>query len=99
MSRIASEDLLRLIDVSVFGRSVHHFDGIAAAAHLHHRRVVEVLRKRADVDRCTGDDDLQVGAPPQQHFDVAEQKVDVQAALVRLVDDQHFVVRQRIDRW
>ena len=34
---------------------------------------------------------LQIGAARQQLLDVAQQEIDVQAALVRLVDDQRVV--------
>jgi hypothetical protein len=86
--------LLRLIDVAGFGRAVDDLDRITAAAHLHHRRVFEVFRERADVDRRAGDDDLEIDSPAEQYLHIAEQKVDVQAPLVCLVDDQHFVLRE-----
>jgi hypothetical protein len=54
-----------------------------------------VLREAVGVDGGRGDDDLQVG-PARQHLpQVAEQEVDVQAALVRLVDDQRVVGAQQ----
>ncbi len=46
------------------------------------------------VDRGAGDDDLQVGALRQQLPEVAEDEVDVEAALVGLVDDQRVVAPQ-----
>src|SRR5215467_12356365 len=46
------------------------------------------------VDRGRGDDDLEVGAGGQQPLEVAEDEVDVQAALVGLVDDQGVVAAQ-----
>jgi hypothetical protein len=50
-----------------------------------------MLRKALGVDGRRGDDDLQVGPARQQLLEIAEQKVDVQAALVRLVDDDRVV--------
>ncbi|MBV6489644.1 MAG: hypothetical protein GHHEDOFH_03647 [Pseudorhodoplanes sp.] len=49
------------------------------------------------VDRRRGDDQLQVVAPRpfDQLLQVAEQEVDVQAALVRLVDDEGVVLREQ----
>ena len=71
------------------------FDREQAARDLDHRRRPvargEVLREAVGVDRGRGDDDLQVGPPRQDLAQVAEQEVDVQAALVRLVDDQRVV--------
>jgi hypothetical protein len=44
------------------------------------------------VDRGRGDDDLQVRPLGQQLLEVAEQEIDVEAALVRLVDDDRVVL-------
>ena len=46
------------------------------------------------VDGGGGDDDLEVGSARQQLLEVAEDEVDVEAALVRLVDDQRVVLPQ-----
>src|SRR5208282_3216142 len=46
------------------------------------------------VDGGRGDDHLEVGAFGQELPEVAEDEVDVQAALVRLVDDQRVVAAQ-----
>jgi hypothetical protein len=64
------------------------------ARHLDHGGVVEVLAEPGGVDRRRGDDDLEVGAPRQQLLEVAEQEVDVEAALVGLVDDDRVVAAQ-----
>ncbi len=69
------------------------------ARDLDHRRRAEsrceVVRKPVGVDGGRGDDDLQVGPPRQDLAQVAEQEVDIQAALVRLVDDQRVVGAQQ----
>ncbi len=49
----------------------------------------------AGVDRRARDDELQVGPLGQQPAQVAEQEVDVEAALVRLVDDDRVVAAQQ----
>ena len=59
------------------------------------RRAGEVLRKTVGIDGGRGHDHLQVGPPRQDLPQVAEQEVDVQAALVRLVDDQRVVGPQQ----
>ena len=51
----------------------------------------EVLREALGVDRRRGDDDLEIRAARQQLVQVAEQEVDVEAALVRLVHDDRVV--------
>src|SRR5579859_3467286 len=54
----------------------------------------KMLAEALRVDRGRGDDDLEVRAGGQQPLQVAENEVDVQAALVRLVDDQRVVAAQ-----
>ena len=72
----------------------------AAADHDHRRRPLargEVLREALGIDGGRGDDDLQVRPARQDSPQIAKQEVDVEAALVRLVDDQRVVgLQQRI---
>ena len=74
-------------------------DRIEPARDLQHRRRPvlrrEVVGEALGVDRRRGDDDLQVGPARQDLAQVAEQEVDVQAALVRLVDDDRVVGAQQ----
>ena len=82
-------------------RAVAHLDRIQPAAHLDHRRgplvAAEMAREAVGVDRRRRDDQLQVRPLRQDLLQVAEQEVDVQAALVRLVDDQRVVrLQQRV---
>ena len=72
-------------------RPIAHLDGIAAARHIDDRRIAEVPREPLRIDRRRGDDDLEVRPLRQQPFQIAEQEVDVQRALVRLVDDDRVV--------
>jgi hypothetical protein len=75
-------------------RPVAHVDREGATGHLDDRRVAEVAAEAGRVDRRARDDELEVGALGQQAVQVAEQEVDVQAALVRLVDDHRVVAAQ-----
>ncbi len=77
-----------------FQRAVAHFHRIGTAFHADHRRIVEMAREALGVDRGRGDDQLEVGAFAQQLLEVAEQEIDVEAALVGLVDDDRVVGRQ-----
>ena len=52
---------------------------------------LEMLREAVGVDGRRGHDDLQVGPARQDFAQVAEQEVDVQRTLVRLVDDDRVV--------
>ena len=54
----------------------------------------EVLSKSSRVNRGRGDDHLEVGPLGQQLFEIAEDEVDVQAAFVRLVDNQRVIPPQ-----
>ena len=52
---------------------------------------LKCLRKPFRIDGGGGDDEFEIRAPGQQLLEVAQQKIDVQAALVRLVDDDGVV--------
>lgn len=75
-------------------RPVADLDGVRAARDLDDRGVAEVAREALRVDGRRGDDDLQVRASGQQLGEIAEQEVDVETALVRLVDDDRVVGEQ-----
>ena len=80
-------------------RAVADLDRVGPSGHLDDRRglavaVREVLGEPLRVDRGRGDDQLEVGALGQQPPQVAEQEVDVEAALVGLVDDDRVVLLQ-----
>ena len=73
------------------GAARHHDDGRGAFGAL------KVFGKPVRVDGGRGDDDFQIWPARQDLADIAQQKVDVEAALVRLVDDERVVVfEQRI---
>jgi hypothetical protein len=60
------------------------------------RRVLaEVPGEALGVDRRRGDDHLEVGPVGEDRLQVAEQEVDVEAALVGLVDDDRVVAAQQ----
>ena len=66
-----------------------------ASRHLDHRGRLAVVREMRGealgIDRCRGHDDLEVGTAIEQLPQIAQQEVDVEAALVRLVDDDRVV--------
>ena len=85
--------------VRVVDRAVAHLDRIGPAGDLDDRRrralaVREVLGEPLGVDGRRGDDHLEVGAAGEEPLEVTEDEVDVQAALVRLVDDERVVAGQ-----
>ena len=56
--------------------------------------VAEVCGEPSGIDGRRCDDDLEVGPLRQQFAQIAEQEVDVEAALVRLVEDERVVAQQ-----
>ncbi len=97
---LAQQPLDRVADrldrvVVLLDRRVADLDGIGAPGDLDDRRAAEVRGEALGVDRRRGDDHLQVGPLRQDRVQVAEQEVDVQAALVRLVDDDRVVAAQQ----
>ena len=75
-----------------FDRAIANLDRITAARHVDDRRIAEMPRKALGIDRRRGDHDLEIGPLRQQPLEVAEQEVDVERSLVRLVDDDRVVV-------
>ena len=80
-------------------RAIAHLHRKHPARHLKHRRrppgLREVPGKAISVNRGRGHDDAQIGPPRQDAFDVTEKKVNVQAAFMRLVNDQRVVGPQQ----
>ena len=75
-------------------RPVAHLHRIGAARHLDHRRAVEELREALGIDRGRGHDHLELGTRGDEALHVPQQEIDVEAALVRLVDDDRVVGAQ-----
>jgi hypothetical protein len=88
-------DRVLLVAIGVLDRPVAHLDRVHAAGHLDHRRVPEVLAESLRVDRRRRDDQLQLRPPREDPVDGAEQEVDVEAALVRFVDDDRVIAAQQ----
>ena len=64
-------------------------------ADFNHRRFVEKLAEALHLDRGRGDDDFQIRALRQQLLEIAEQKINIQAALVGLIDNQRVIAIQK----
>jgi hypothetical protein len=78
---------------SLADRPVAHLDRVGAPLDLDDRCAPGVPKcgEALGVDGGRGDDQLQIRPLRQQLFQVAEQEVDVEAAFVRLVDDDRVV--------
>ena len=74
--------------------AVADLDRPGPALHLDDRGAVEERAQLPDLQGGRGHDDPQVRAPPQELVQVAEDEVDVEGALVRLVDDEGVVGQQ-----
>ena len=84
------------VGIASLQRAVQDLDRVGSARDLDDWRgcavgAGEVLREAFGVDRRGGDDQLQIRALWQQVFQVPQQEVDVQAAFVRLIDDDRVV--------
>ncbi|MNG88402.1 hypothetical protein D3C79_472380 [compost metagenome] len=88
-------DLVALLVLLAGQWAVPGFHREGTPGHLDDRRAVEVPGETFQVDGRRGDDQLQVRAAVQQGLQVAEQEVDVQAALVGFVDDDRVVAFEK----
>ena len=70
---------------------VPHLDGEEPSRDRYRRRAVEEGGEALGVERCGGDDHLQVAAFREDALEDAEEEVDVERALVRFVDDDRVV--------
>ena len=75
-------------------RPVAHLDREHAARNFDDRRVVEGAGEGLSIDGGRGDDDFEFGALAAQQPQIAEQEVDIEAALMRFVDDNSIVFEQ-----
>ncbi len=88
-----------LVGCAAAERAIAHFDRIVAARYLEHRRRLAIDAEMAGealrVQRRRSDDQLQIRPLRQQLLQIAEQEIDVEAALMRLVDDDRVVGGER----
>ena len=91
------DDPLHLVGIvlGVFRIVIANFYREGSAAHLNNRRIIEIARKTLRVDSCRGDDNFQFRAFGQQLFKITNQKIDIQAALVGLIDNDGIVLIQK----
>ena len=77
--------------VSFLSRPVPDLDGMGPTLHLDDRRFAEERSELLDLQGGRGHDDPQIRAPRHELAEIAEDEVDVEGPLVRLVDDQRVV--------
>ena len=73
------------------GRAPAQFHRKAAALHFHHRRTTEVFGKACGVNGGRRDDQLEITTLGKQALEIADQEIDVEAALVRFVENDRVV--------
>ena len=88
-----------LVEVLADQRPIPYLYGVGTAGDLDDGGglaigIGEVFRECLGVDRGRGDDELEIRALWQQLLEVAQQEVDVQAALVGLIDDERVIIAQ-----
>ena len=87
-------DRLRQVVFTV-GRGVANLDRVGAALDRDDGRVVEELAQSLRVDGGRGDDQLEIRPLGQHPLEIAQQKVDVEAAFVRLIDNDRLVAIEK----
>ena len=75
--------------------AVTHFNRVEPSRDLDDRRVIQGLGEEPGVDRGRGDDELEIVPLGQEQFQAAQQEIDVQRALVGLVEDDGLVFAQQ----
>ena len=93
------ENGLQLVAFGVIGlfddRSIADFHRIRTPRDLNDRRIIEMARKTLRIDGRGGDDNFQIRTARQQFFQIAEQKIDVQTAFVRFIDNDGVILHQQ----
>ncbi len=89
--------LVALADRFVLGRAIADLDRIGPARDFEDRRraalcIGEVHGEALRIDGRGGNDELEIRSARQQTLQIAEQDIDIEAALVGLVDDQGVVL-------
>ena len=74
--------------------SIQHINRECSAGDLYYRRIREMFRETFNVNRRRGDDNFEIGPLRQNTLQIAEQKIDIQASFVRLINDQCIVLLQ-----
>jgi hypothetical protein len=75
-------------------RPIANLDRVGPPGHFDHRRAIEERREAFRLDRSGGDHDTELGAHGHEPLHVTQQEIEVEAALVRLVDDERVVGAQ-----
>ena len=76
-------------------RPITHLHRITAAADLHDRRTAEMFSETLRIQRGRSNDELEITAACQKLLEITQQEIDIQAALMRLVDNDGVVFFQQ----
>ena len=76
-------------------RTIDYIYWESTAGNFDHRCVAEMLGEAIRIDSGGGDDQFQIRAFRQQLFQVTQQKIDIEAAFVGLINNDHFVSVQK----
>ena len=75
-------------------RMVADFHRVGAPADVQHRGAAEVRGELLRINGRRGDDDFEVWTARGEAVQVAEEEINIEAAFVRLIDDDDFVLRE-----
>ena len=92
--RHRTHHMLRQLLILRQRRHVVVIDTESAPLHIDNRSPVEKLRKRRRIHRRRRNNELDIAAPLQQQLHVAEQKINIQTALVRFVNNNRVIAAQ-----
>ena len=91
--------LVGLVALFDLHRPIAHIHRIGASGHVDDGRIpsalAKMLGKALRVDGGRGNDQLEIRPAWQQPLEIPEQEIDVQAAFMRLVDDQRVVLVEK----
>ena len=84
-------NILHLTFGILLQRTVTHLHRITAATHQHDRRTAKMFSEALCIQRGRSNDELEITTAWQQLLEVTQQEIDIQAALMRLVDNDGVV--------
>ena len=87
--------ILQLTFFILLRLAISHFYRIAAPADLHHRCTGKMFGETLCIKRSRGNDQFEVAPARQDLHEIAEQEVDIERALMRLIEDDSVVFFQQ----
>ena len=84
-----------ILILAQFDWAIQNIHRIGSPRHRDNGGIAKMGREFLYIDRCRRDDDFEVRSFDEQLGKVAENEINIEAALVRLVDNQHFILAEK----